>query len=319
VSELLVPGGVSGRHPADGRPPRGPGLRAVAVAAWRMSRPEQVALILVVFGAGVAMAAGTGRALSLTGLVWGSVALALTAVSVHAVNEFADYDSDALTRRTAFSGGSGALHDLGLDRSWALAVASVAAVAAVTLAMVAGTARMLSPTALALLTVGLLLGWQYSVGPLALSRRGWGEVANAVLGGLVLPLFGVASVTGSVRLDDAVLFVPFTLLVFVNLLETQWADRAADQAVGKATLTSRLPAPLVRTMAAAATALAYSLLVVLTPDPLPQAVLLASAAALPFSLWAIHRITRRQAPLPAVLAMVVLVVAQGIAWSVLPR
>jgi 1,4-dihydroxy-2-naphthoate octaprenyltransferase len=279
-----------------------------------MSRPEQVMLVAVVFATGVA--AGTARGGMLTpSVVWAGAALLLATVSVHTINEYADVDTDALTRRTAFSGGSGALHDLGLPPSFALRVAAGTGGAAVLVAVLGWSTSKLGLPSLVLLLVGLAGGWLYSISPIAFSRHGWGEVANALLGGIVLPVYGMAAVQGEVGATDAVLFVPFALLVFVNLLETQWPDRVADAASGKHTLTARLSARSVRAVSLVSASAAYLLVLLLAPDVLPTAVALASMSGLPFSAWGLRRLTRVPTPLPAVLAMVVVILGQGAAWT----
>lgn len=279
-----------------------------------MSRPEQVGLVAAVFATGMAAGLARGGVLS-PGVPWATVALVLAAISVHTINEFADVETDALTRRTAFSGGSGALHELNLPASFPLRLAVGTGGAAVVVAVLGWATSRLGLLALVLLLVGLTGGWLYSMGPMAFSRRGWGEVANAGLGGIVLPLYGMATVLEQIQVTDAALFLPFALLVFVNLLETQWPDRAADTAAGKHTLTSQLAAPSVRRLALACTGAAYILVLALAPDIVPAAVAVATLAGLPFSVWALLRLTRAPAPLPAVLAMVVVLVSQGAAWT----
>lgn len=286
------------------------------VAVWRMSRPEQVLLIGVVYAVGVAAGVAVHDRLDVVAAAWGLAALVPTAVSVHVVNEYADHETDALTSRTAFSGGSGALADLGLDRRLALWAAAASAAVALAVTAVGVATGSLPAVAAALLVVGLVGGWQYSVGPLRFSRRGLGEVANAVLGGLLLPLFGVAAATGRLELVDVLLFVPFALLDFVNLLETQWPDRVADRLVGKHTLVSRVSPRTVRTLATVATVAAYGTAVVVLADLMLVAVALASLVALPLSVWALTRITRADRPLPGVLAMVTFLLSQGAAWTV---
>lgn len=297
---------------------RPPTRRDTAVAVARMARPDQLALVIVVFATGVA--AGTARGgQPEAGLALATVSLVLVAVSVHLVNEYADAGTDALTRRTRFSGGSGALAELGVPRRTALVAASAFALAGLAVAASATALEVLAPSAALLLVTGLVGGWLYSVGPFAFSRHGWGEVANAVLGGLVLPVYGVAAVSGpassAATLAEVAVFVPFALLVLVNLLETQWPDRLADRRVGKHTLTSRLSAAQVRRLAAVAVVAAYATALVLAPSPMPALVTAASFAALPLSLWGLARLTRTSTPLPGVLAMVVMIVAQGLAWT----
>lgn len=287
----------------------------MGTALWRMSRPEQVLLIMVVFGVGVAASAAVHGEPIWSGVLSAMAALVPTAVSVHVVNEYADHQTDALTRRTAFSGGSGALSELGLDRRVALwgAVGAAALAAAVTaVGIVTGW---LPAVAAVLVMVGLVGGWQYSVGPLRLSRRGLGEVANAILGGLLLPVFGVAAATGRVEAVDLLLFVPFALLDFVNLLETQWPDRVADRLAGKRTLVSRVSPRVVRGLAVAATLLGYGLAVTLAGYLMLAALVVAALVSLPLSLWTLARLTRVEQPLPGVLAMTTFILAQGVAWT----
>jgi 1,4-dihydroxy-2-naphthoate octaprenyltransferase len=285
-------------------------------ALWLMSRPEQVLLVLVVFTVGVASAlADTGdrQTPSAAAVVWSTLALTLAAVSIHVINEWADHDTDALTRRTAFSGGSGALARYALPRSFAAEAALASFAAAVAAGVVAAAS---GGGSLVLLLAGLVGGWAYSVPPARLSRRGLGEITNAALGGLVLPVYGVSVVrepTGT----DALAFLPFALLAFVNLLETQWPDRDADRAVGKLTLVSRLTARGVRRLGWLVVLAAYAGALLLTPQVLPLAVTAASFLAAPLSVWGAVTLTQRTAPLPAVLAMIVAIVAQGLAWLAL--
>lgn len=138
---------------------------------------------------------------------------------------------------------------------------------------------------------------------------------NALLGGLLLPLYGIAAAAGRITRDNLVMFLPFALVVFVNLLETQWADRHADMATGKNTLAARAPATLLRGLAAAATVAAYTLLLLLAPAPIPPLVAGTSMAALPLSVYAAWHLTRHDTPGPAVLAMLVLLAVQLLSWT----
>lgn len=289
----------------------------MALGVWRMSRPEQLLLVVAVFAVGVVAGTALHGGPDPVAVSWCLAALIPATVSIHVVNEYADHETDALTRRTAFSGGSGALADLGLDRTVALRAALVAAVAALAVAAAGLAASALPPVAAGLLVAGLAGGWQYSVGPLRLSRRGWGEVANALLGGLLLPVYGVAAATGRVGVVDVLVFLPFALLDFVNLLETQWPDRVADRLAGKRTLVSRVTPRTVRRLAATATVAAYGTAVAVPSGLMLAGVAVASLAALPLSVWAVVRIARVERPLPGVLAMVTFLLAQGGAWTVL--
>lgn len=288
-----------------------------------MSRPDQILLVLVVAGAGVAAGVAGGAPMAPLRVVIGALALVMATVSIHMVNEAADIDTDAVTTsqgtRTPFSGGSGAAARAGLPRqevrAFGVAVASLAAAASVSIVLTTTAIGLLPAAATGALVLGLAGGWAYSVGP-AVSRRGGGEVLNAVLGGLLLPVFGVATVTGRLEAGDVALFVPFTLLVVVSMLETQWPDRHADRATGKHTLTSRLSSGQVRAVGATITALGYVLVVLLGVAGMPVEVVLAFTAAAPVSVVAVRRLGRAERPGPAVAAMVIVAVGQLVAWTV---
>lgn len=277
----------------------------------RLTRPDQVALIVVVFMVGGLMGRATAVA---DGSGWGgwlvaAAAVVAIAVSVHAANEYADADTDARTSRTRFSGGSGVIPSGLVTRAGARRLMVGAGALGVVLAGLSAWAGVVPTSAAIAIVLGLILGWQYSVPPLALARRRWGEVTNALLGGLLLPATG-AIVMGSEIGPALIAFVPFTLLAFVNLLETQWSDRRADRAVGKHTLANGLSLRALRRLAMGVTLASYVGLLLL---PVPIA--LAGLLALPFSVWATIAMGRRP-PGPAVAAMVVAIVAQGVGWAV---
>ncbi len=309
--------------------------RRVPVALWRMARPAQLTLIALVYGAGVAMAYGRGAAAPSDRIAYGLVTLLPVAASVHYANEYADVETDAITDRTPFSGGSGALADTGLPRWIALYATVAVGLAGLVLTAVgispvgvpsvvdtiAGspTGPLLATTPAALLVGVLVVGWQYSLGPLRLAWNGLGEVTNAALGGLVLPLYGFAVVTGTVTAAAVTAFVPFTLVVFVNLLETTWPDRRADAAVGKRTLVTRLSVGRVRSLYASVSVGAAASTVLLAGRVLPPTVAVATAVPLVGLLPGYVRFTRREAPLPAVVTMVVLAATTALGWVLVSR
>mgnify|MGYP000687030890 CR=1 FL=1 len=301
-------------------------LRVLLLAA----RPAQIALILLVYLMGVGVSVGrspssmaptsqTDPATVLTPvlgrqIVLGGLVLVPLAATVHYANEYVDVETDAITDRTPFSGGSGALERTGLPRS-VLATATTAA-ALVTVAAVAAVRVTvgLSGGAVALLLVMLVLGLVYSLPPLALVRRGVGELVNATLGGLVLPVYGVA-VVGTPDLLAVVVVLPFALLVWCNLFATHWPDRHADAAVGKRTLAVRWSAQGVRRgYTVLAVVAGVGTTVLWLRGVLPDAVAAAHLVPVPFLVWGWRDLTRRRSPLPAVLAMVSLAVSATASW-----
>lgn len=255
----------------------------------------------------------TSRAFRESVLV-GVIALLPVAVAIHYANEYADYETDALTDPTPFSGGSGALVRTGLPRSfvkWStVATTALASVVVTAVALTGG----LPLDALAILSAIFVFGLAYSLPPVAFVRRGVGEGVNATLGGLLLPLYGVA-VVDSPSPTAALAVVPFTLVVVCNLFATHWPDREADAAVGKRTLAVRWsPRHLRRAYAVVAVAAGVGTVILWLTHVLPDVVVLAHLAPLPFLVWGGVVLTRQRSPFPAVLAMVVLALAATIGW-----
>ena len=289
-----------------------------AVALWRMARPSQLLLIAAVYALGVVVAVGTGESLSPPAVLAGLAALVPTAASVHYANEYADRETDRLTTtagtRTPFSGGSGAL--AGTDLSPRLARDATLAtglLGAVVTALLLATGTLPAWAAGLLLAIALL-GWGYSLPPVALSRRGLGELDNALLGGLLLPWYGAATL-GRPSLEANLAVVPFALIVFANLLATQWPDRWADAFAGKRTLAAQWPPRRLRRLHHLSVAGAFALLPVLWGWVLPPVVVWASLLALPLAVWGAVTFTRDERPFPTVAAMVVTAAAQLAAWT----
>jgi 1,4-dihydroxy-2-naphthoate octaprenyltransferase len=319
-------------------------LTRYATALAGMARLDQLALVCVVYAMGVLLGLdGTAPAASVAGggetgpvtaagdgtpigpttpvpstpegnVLPGLAALLAVALPVHYANEYADYETDALTNRTEFSGGSGALHATGLDRAFAgFALVGAAVVAAV--ALLAAAVVGLPVTALALLVVILVAGVAYSLGP-RLAWRGFGELTNALLGGLALPLYGVA-VTGSpVNAVDLATFLPFTAVVFANLLATQWPDRRADAHVGKRTLAVSQDVRTLRGLYGTAATLGVGgLLVLAGVDLVPLALLAFATPTAVLLVLGARRYGRVESPAVTVYAMVALAFAYVLATA----
>jgi 1,4-dihydroxy-2-naphthoate octaprenyltransferase len=280
-----------------------------------MARPAQLALIGVVYVTGVLLGLVRRGEPRLDVVLLGAVVLLFAASSVHLANEYVDVETDAITERTAFSGGSGVLPRGLVDRRIAAAgsfVAGTLACGATLLLVVAGIVPGLAGT---ILLAGLAGGIAYSVPPLAAARRGVGEVLNATLGGMLLPLYGVAVARGSADVLDVIAFAPFTLVVFLSVMATAWADRSPDAATGKRTLQTRLPASTLRRMHAA-------VIVLFVAAEAVSALLGASPAApvllvlLPLLAAAHRRYTVVRDPSLAVLVMVIAAILPAVLLAV---
>lgn len=295
---------------------------------WAAARPSQILLILVVYALGIG-AATTGPPIVAaepspgeTGVgviaarpaVVGAVAVLPVATAIHYANEYVDADTDALADRTPFSGGSGALSATGLPASFLGGATVLATLVALTTLTGIALREALPPTSIGLLSVILVAGLAYSLPPIALIRRGVGEVVNAALGGILLPLYGM-SVLGAPTITGVLVVLPFTLVVCCNLLATHWADRRADATVGKRTLAVRWSARGIRRAYAILVVVASALTAALwRAGAIPDAVAAAHLVAVPFLGWGWITLARRESPFPPVVAMVLLAVASTAAW-----
>lgn len=283
-----------------------------------MSRPDQLVLVAVVAAIGGSMALADGYTVSPEAAGLAGIALISSWASLHFTNEWADVETDRLTTeygtRTLFSGGSATVPGVDVPRWWAATAAIVTGFLGASLTLLAWAVGTLPPSGVALQGVTFALGYAYSLPPVNLASRGLGEVANATVGGTVLPLYGYATAAGTVTSTAAIAMIPFTLLVFANMLATQWPDRVADGAVGKRTLPVRWSRHRLRRAFMLSSGGAYVSAFLLW-GVLPDLVIISTFAGLPFSLLGVATFTRWHSAAPAVFAMVVVAGAQLLAWS----
>ncbi|MCU0861771.1 MAG: prenyltransferase [Methanomassiliicoccales archaeon] len=263
-----------------------------ALAMVRMGRPLVLVAGLLAFFAGACMA--WWRVVELPmGTLLASLLIMVSAILMgHYANEYADFDTDSITRRTLFSGGSGVLPSGVVPKKWALYAAI-----GLLLITVIGTASayltgLIGLQVVALAAIGLPLGWWYSMPPLRLERTWAGEPDNALLGYMML-LMGYVPFAG---MDILALAIgpPVFLIILVNLLGVHHADREADAMVGKRTLAVALGDRTPRV---------FALLVVLTYltiIPLamiaPGEVVLALVLTIPAGAWAVAGFMRTGGP-----------------------
>ena len=179
---------------------------------FKMSRPAQLLAIILVYLYGSIVAWVHEANVNLNAFIFGLLVVLLISASIHFANEYADCETDSLTLRTPYSGGSGAFQDLDLHPRVALISAWLALLFGSTLAVLGFFSGILNPIALVVLLVGAFLGWMYSLRPLALAWRGWGELDNALLGGVALPLYAYLVQSGELDPWVVLIFIPFGML-----------------------------------------------------------------------------------------------------------
>ena len=281
---------------------------------FRMARSLQLLSIALVYLFGIIIAAASGWAYDFEAIIIEFLALMPISVSIHYANEYADYETDSLTTRTPYSGGSGALPESGLAPRIALIGAWAVLLIGSLTALAGAISGILASTTLIILAVGAFFGWKYSLPPLKLAWRGYGEFTNAALGGVLLTIYGYSTQTGKVDGFILLATIPFGMLAFNNLLAVTWSDRGADASAGKNTLAVQLNQKHLRLIYAFVALTAYLLLVFLHEGIFPPIVAAAGFAALPLTLWAGGVYTRKQSPFPSVAAMMVFLIVQTIAW-----
>lgn len=276
------------------------------VALWRVARPLQLLAFIALYVAGITIAIDEGYAISMSQFVWGIVPLLIAGTSIHYSNEYADVETDKLARRTPFSGGSRVLAEGIMTRKalWR----GIWILLGITL-MMSGLCTIfakLTSTAFLLLMIGLFFGWMYSLPPLKLGWRGLGELDNAILGGNLLALYGYAVVVDEIRLHVMLMFLPFTGMVFINLLATTWADRDADAIVRKYTLATQLSISTLRQLYALVTLSSYGCLILFANRFIPQEIVVGCLLISPIVVWGYRNYTRILSPHPTVYAMIMM-------------
>ena len=294
-------------------------------AVWAASRPSQLLLIglLYLLGIGMAVAGGwfgtgdvswSGVTDSVTTLLSGGIVLLVVSMTIHYANEYADFDTDRLADRTPFSGGSGALVVTGLPVSFLKMVTVVSFVLSLGLIGLLTTISLLHLEMVVIALFGLVLGVAYSLPPTQFIRRGVGEVINLTLGGILVPLYGFATLA-TPNFYALLVLVPFSLIVGCNLLAVHWPDRSPDRTVGKRTLAVTLQPRELRRLYAVIAIVAIAVAVGMwVAGKLPFSVLGAHLLVLPLLIWGWHTLTRWHNPFPSVAAMVSLAIGMTIAW-----
>jgi 1,4-dihydroxy-2-naphthoate polyprenyltransferase len=258
-----------------------------------LARPFVILAGLLAFLAGTCMAYWR-----LGEVPWASsfVGLSIMVAAIvmgHYANEYADYDTDAITRRTLFSGGSGVLPSGFVPRSWALYGALAFLVLSLCLTAFGFLLGFIGTSVVALVAVGIPLGWFYSMPPLRLERSWLGELDNALLGTMMF-MMGYVAAVDEFDAEVLALSVPIFLAVLINLLGVHYADKIADEMVGKRTMAVVLGPRTVR-LFIVLTAIMYASLLPLF-FVLPIAVAVACFATIPVAMWAVLGFYRSGGP-----------------------
>jgi 1,4-dihydroxy-2-naphthoate octaprenyltransferase len=210
------------------------------LALVKMGRPFILVSGLIAYFLGLSIAYHDLGTIYLLPALMGLLILVLATLMAHYANEYADVDTDTITRPTWVSGGSGVLPSGIIPQQWALWAAVILALFTLIVTFLTFFWSILSIQGVFIVLVGMLGGWFYSMPPLQLERTIWGELDNAFLGGYLMPLIAYIPQVGMASFNMFLILTPIFLAVLVNLLGVHWLDREADAQVGKNTLVVRL-------------------------------------------------------------------------------
>ncbi len=259
----------------------------------RMARPFVIVAGILAFFTGACMAFWSMEYFPLESGAAGLLIMVASIIMGHYANEYADFETDSITRRTAFSGGSGVLPSGIIPRRWALYAALVFLLIALALTVLFYSLGLISWGVVALVTAGLPLGWFYSMPPLRLERTWAGELDNAILGTMMM-LMGYVAAAGHFDIYALGLSVPIFLAVLFNLLGVHYADRAADEMVGKRTMAVVLGPRTNRLFIVLTAIMCASLIPLFFVFPISVAV--ACLATIPVAIWAVLGFYRSGGP-----------------------
>jgi 1,4-dihydroxy-2-naphthoate octaprenyltransferase len=263
---------------------------------------------------GVAIASGKSYEIEVTSIILSLKTTMIVSASVHYTNEYADHEADALSTRTPYSGGSGVLPGGLVPRSLAMRAAWASLLIGLSLQIFTISKGIHPWSGLTVLLLGTVGGWMYSLPPLRLAWRGWGEVTNALLGSNLLPLYGFVTASGGFDIDVSLACLPVTLVAFTNLLAVTWPDRSSDEHVGKMTLATRWTPRRLRMTYKAAIIASFTSLFLLEGWILPTRIVHSSLLSLPLLTWGAKTYTSNKVSRATVYGMVVMMAFQTIAW-----
>ena len=251
------------------------------------TRPPFLLLALAAAGVGLATSHATGVSIE---PFWAGLTLLGAATFHAAVNVHNDYfdelngtDPGNHDRQFPFTGGSRMIQNGVMSRGATRRLAGWLYAATVGIGLC-----LLIPGGLPLLALGLVgmtLGWAYSAPPLALNRRGLGELTVAVGFGLLMPVGADIVQRGEWHALPIQAGLGFALMTANLLLINQFPDLHADRQAGKRHWVVRLGRRRSRYLYLAIAATAYLTPTVLVATGRLPATTLITWGALPLSLF----------------------------------
>lgn len=274
----------------------------------KMGRPFVLVAGLIAYLVGLSMAYYEIKTLDVTKAIVGLIVLMTGTLMGHYADEYADVDTDSLTRRTLYSGGSGVLPSGIIPVNWAIYSAIFFFLVTLMIAFLSIFTKILPLIVIWIVLPALFGGWIYSMPPFSLERKGLGELDNAILGGFFMTLIGYTTQTGMITINSILSLIPIFLAVLVNLLGVHWSDRIADESVGKLTLVVKLGSKT-RFLFYFLVFLMYFITALFMGEIIPSAVGIAIFITLPLGIYSSYKFTRTKSPMLSSVFMAVVMFA----------
>lgn len=205
-----------------------------------VSRAHFLAGGMLHYAVGAAVVWYQTGSLSLPALAAGQAIVTLSQLMTHYLNEYWDQEVDALSRRTFFSGGSGAIQAQLVRAALVYRAGLACALAAIGLTLALWLGGLAPVSLVALVAVVLLGAAGYSSPPLRLVSRGLGELTAALIVALATPLVAYVLQAGAGSTLLVLACLPLVAIMFAMVLGVEFPDYEADRQTGKRNLVVRL-------------------------------------------------------------------------------
>jgi 1,4-dihydroxy-2-naphthoate octaprenyltransferase len=206
------------------------------LSALTLGRIKFLSYSPILYGIGATIATFQGEKFNLSYFLLGQITVWITHMMTHFYNEYYDLDTDKINEHPSpWTGGSRILPKgiLSPQTSMRLAVFTTIVSFGLSLLMPSFETRLIC-------WVSLILSWGYSAPPLALCRRGLGELITTIVLNVLTPLLGFLLQNGNLYPGRTrVLFLvllPLAIIEYVRMMVMNMPDRDCDSAVGKNTL-----------------------------------------------------------------------------------
>lgn len=187
---------------------------------------------------GSLIAFGETKNFNLPNLILAELITLFILIATAFANDYADVETDRINRNfNPFSGGSRLIVQGLISKGEMLVATLIASIISIILSIVFLVFLNGHPIILALSLIGLFIGIEYSLPPLKINYRGYGELFVVFMYSLFCLLFGYVTQAGASFNKDIFYFsVPIGIAIFLIILITEVPDYESDKLSGKKTV-----------------------------------------------------------------------------------